>query len=109
MARKFPPELARTVVDYLASGLGPNRVAAAAGVSRSYVRKVHHRLGGVYRPPNTNYSQRYLDREERYEIARRHDADESIRAIAAAMSRSPSTVSRELRRNRDPRSSRYQP
>ena len=38
--------------------------------------------------------------EERCEIARRHAAGESIRQIAAALDRQPSSVSRELRRNR---------
>ncbi|WP_370867768.1 helix-turn-helix domain-containing protein [Brevundimonas sp.] len=37
--------------------------------------------------------------EDRCEIARRREAGETIRAIAAALGRSPSSVSRELRRN----------
>lgn len=40
-----------------------------------------------------------LTLEERCEIARRREAGEAIRAIAAALGRSPSSVSRELRRN----------
>lgn len=44
-------------------------------------------------------SPRFLSEAERVEIADRHHAGESIRAIAAAIRRSPSTISRELRRN----------
>jgi IS30 family transposase len=40
-----------------------------------------------------------LTLEERCEIARRHEAGESVRKIAAALDRSPSTISRELKRN----------
>ena len=40
-----------------------------------------------------------LTLEERCEIARRREAGESIQKIAAAMGRSPSSVSRELKRN----------
>src|SRR6202035_4141098 len=40
-----------------------------------------------------------LTLEERCEIARRHEASESVRKIAAALDRSPSTISRELKRN----------
>ncbi|MBL8674546.1 MAG: helix-turn-helix domain-containing protein [Rhodospirillales bacterium] len=44
-----------------------------------------------------HYSQ--LDIEERRAIARLQKAGQSIRQIAAALERSPSSVSRELRRN----------
>lgn len=44
-------------------------------------------------------SPRFLSEAERIEIADRHHAGESMRAIAAAIRRSPSTISRELRRN----------
>jgi IS30 family transposase len=40
-----------------------------------------------------------LSLEERYEIARRREVGGSIRQIAAALGRSPSSVSRELKRN----------
>src|SRR5450755_3450581 len=40
-----------------------------------------------------------LDLEERCEIARRREAGQSIRKIAAALDRSPSSVARELKRN----------
>jgi IS30 family transposase len=44
-------------------------------------------------------SPRFLSQRERIEIADLHPAGQSVRAIAAAVGRSPSTVSRQLRRN----------
>jgi IS30 family transposase len=41
-----------------------------------------------------------LDLEERCEIARRLEAGETLRKIASGLGRSPSSISRELRRNR---------
>jgi IS30 family transposase len=105
----LPPERARLVLDFLASGLNPNRAAAAAGVSIAFAYGLHHKMGGVYRPPGVTYSARYLDREERYELARLRESGLSVRQIAARLGRSPSTVSRELARNADPRAGGYQP
>jgi transposase, IS30 family len=45
----------------------------------------------------TRYAQ--LSLEERCEIARLHEGGQSIQKIAAALDRSPSTISRELKRN----------
>ncbi len=50
---------------------------------------------------------RQLDFEERHEISRRRRAGESIRAIAAALDRAPSSIARELTRNTGTQS--YQP
>lgn len=46
-------------------------------------------------------SARYLSEDERIIIADRHRAGDSLRSIAAGLGRAPSTVSRELRRNRN--------
>ena len=70
---------------------------------------MHHSVGGVYRPPTTSYSERYLDREERYEIARLREAGHTITAVASALGRSKSTISRELKRNANPATKRYEP
>jgi IS30 family transposase len=107
--RKLPPGRVRAVADQLAAGLTPKAAAAAAGVSASFARRLHHKMGGVYRPPGTTYSERYLDREERYEIARLREAGCSMREIARRTRRAPSTISRELGRNADPRTGGYQP
>jgi transposase, IS30 family len=55
------------------------------------------------------YEQLSLD--ERCAIARRREAGESIRKIAAALDRSPSSISRELKRNagKGPRAGPYRP
>ncbi|HEX2333848.1 MAG TPA: helix-turn-helix domain-containing protein, partial [Burkholderiales bacterium] len=42
---------------------------------------------------------RHFSIEERCEIARRRQTGESIRQIAAALDRSPSSIARELERN----------
>jgi IS30 family transposase len=55
------------------------------------------------------YSARYLSREERYEIARLRDSGLGVRAIAARLGRSPSTISRELDRNAGPGPGTYWP
>jgi IS30 family transposase len=97
------------VLDLLAEGGSGNDVARLMGVSASYVYQLRRSLGGVYRPVGTTYCARYLDREERHELIRLREGGHSIRAIARLMGRSPSTISRELRRNADPRTGRYSP
>jgi transposase, IS30 family len=97
------------VIELLRRGNNPMQVARLSGVSKSYIYRLHHSLGGVYRPASIQYSRRYLDREERYEIARLSEAGVSLRQIAVRLGRSPSTICRELARNRDSRSGRYQP
>ena len=103
------PERLRPALDCLAAGMNPLQAALASGVSRTTVYKLHHSLGGVYRPLATGYSNRYLDRDQRYEIARLREAGMSIRGVARSLGVSASTVSRELRRNADPKTGRYQP
>lgn len=99
----------REALDLLSQGHNPMEVARRTGVSKSYLYELHHRVGGVYRPVSATYSDRFLDRDERYEIARLHELRWSIRAIAAKLGRHPSTISRELRRNLDTRSGTYVP
>ena len=99
----------RAVLDCLRAGMNPSRAARAAGVSPAYSYRLHRKIGGVHRPPEVTYSPRYLDREERYEIARLRESGLSMRQVAARLGRSPSTISRELGRNADPRAGGYQP
>jgi transposase, IS30 family len=101
------PERMRAVLDALASGMNPRQAGEAAGVSTQYARNLHRKMGGVYRPPAVTYSARYLDREERYEIARLREAGLTMRQVADRTGRSPSTVCRELARNAGPHG--YQP
>jgi IS30 family transposase len=110
MGRRLDPERARAVWDGLSQGLGPMEVSRRTGVSKSLIYRWHHKVGGVYRPAAAApYCPRYLDREERYELARLSGQGLGVRAIGRAMNRSASTISRELDRNGDPRSGRYQP
>jgi IS30 family transposase len=52
---------------------------------------------------------RYLTEDERIRIADRHRERAGVRQIAAELGRSPSTISRELRRNAHPQSGAYRP
>jgi transposase, IS30 family len=97
------------VLGWLASGMNPAQASRAAGVSLAFSYGLHHKMGGVYRPPGIVYSARYLDREERYELARLREAGLSMRQVAARLGRPVSTISRELARNGDPRTGSYQP
>ena len=108
---RLDPGVKRRVMDLLAGGLGPMQVAGCTGVSKSQVYVLHHQAGGVYRPPRTQYSDRFLSREERYEIARLREVRPrySVRAIARLVGRDASTVSRELRRNVRVATGRYEP
>jgi IS30 family transposase len=54
-------------------------------------------------------SSRYLREADRIHIADRLREKATIRAIAAELGRSPSTVSREIRRNRHPVNGQYRP
>jgi IS30 family transposase len=54
-------------------------------------------------------SSRYLTENERIHIADRRRENAGVRQIAAELGRSPSTISRELRRNAHPGSGAYRP
>jgi transposase, IS30 family len=108
-AHKLAAERVRAVLDCLAAGMNGMQAAQAAGVSKTFVYDLLHEIGGVCRPPGVTCSARYLDREERYELARLREAGLSVRQAAARLGRSPSTVSRELARNADPRTGGYLP
>jgi transposase, IS30 family len=59
--------------------------------------------------PPAPVSPRYLSQDERIYIADRLGAGMPLRAIAAGLGRSPSTISREVRRNAQPGSGAYRP
>lgn len=69
--------------------------------NHSSVQGVLSVSGGI-RPPERQRSLRALSLSEREEISRGIAAGQSMRAIAASLRRSPSTVSRELQRNEGP-------
>jgi IS30 family transposase len=66
--------------------------------NHSSVAGVLSRTGGI-RPPKRTRSEIVLSLSEREEISRGVVAGHSIRSIAAALRRSPSTVYREIKRN----------
>src|SRR5579859_3842557 len=107
--RAHPPEVVRRTLDCLAAGMNPVQAARACGVSASWAYVLYHSIGGVCRPAGTTYSDRYLDRDRRDEIARLREGGLGVRAIGARIGVHASTVSRELRRNADPATGGYQP
>ena len=75
-----------------------NAIARDLGRGHSAVQGVLARSGGI-RPAQRTRSQRALSIAEREEISRGVVAGHSLRFIAAALNRAPSTVSREINRN----------
>lgn len=92
-------EIERAFWVEVARGLSSENAATTVGVSPVIGARWFRHRGGmspfVYAPPTG----RYLSFAEREEIALLRVQDTTVRGIARAMSRSPSTISRELRRN----------
>jgi len=93
----------------LRRGRQRKEIARRAGVSTRTVNRLLARLGGVPRPFEIEYDARYLTHDERYEIARLDDLGHSQRSIADRLNRSPSTINRELHRNKHEPSGHYLP
>jgi IS30 family transposase len=81
------------------SGLGTGEAGQAAGVGQEMAFRWFRQAGGVKSNGPRPACGRYLSVAEREEIAVGLAAGASVRAIAARLGRSPSTVSREVRRN----------
>ena len=81
------------------SGLGTVEAGRAAGVGQELAFRWFKQAGGVKANGPRPAGGRYLSVAEREEITVGLAAGESLRAIAARLGRSPSTVSREVRRN----------
>jgi IS30 family transposase len=105
----IPTEKRELVFSLLRRGMRVGQIEAESGVSRRSVGRLLASLGGMPRPCDAEYDGRYLSPEERYEIARLDDTGVSMRKIAERLGRAPSTISRELARNRDPRTGHYLP
>jgi len=73
-------------------------IARLFGRYHSSIERHIAATGGI-RPPERKRPDRCLSLEEREEISRCLVANESIRSIATRLSRSPSTISREISRN----------
>ncbi len=80
----------------LAQGWSQKQTASQTGVSARAIGRWRGEVGGVEFEPCQ--VQRYLSRDERYEIARLHDSGLGVREIGRRLGRSGSTISRELRR-----------
>jgi IS30 family transposase len=76
------------------------KIAQLFDRSRSHgsVARILVQTGGI-RPPRRVRSHRTLSLAEREEISRNVAAGRSLRSIAAALNRAPSTISREINRN----------
>lgn len=83
----------------IAEGLSSEDAAKACGVSGPVGSRWFREGGGMPSIQLGPLSGRYLSFEEREELALLHARKFGVRAIARELGRSPSTISRELRRN----------
>ncbi len=114
-------EVRRAFERLIAQGVSNSEACRVAGINRRtgtrwrYGRDIPATGGRTLRYPpvittnrTTSISARYLSEDERIAISDLRRTGSTVRAIAAELSRSPSTISRELRRNADP-VGRYRP
>jgi IS30 family transposase len=92
----------------IARGVSSEDAAAEAGISPAVGTRWFREAGGMPTITQAPLSPRYLSFTEREEIALLHAAGSGVRAIARALSRSPSSISRELRRNAATRSGAFE-
>jgi IS30 family transposase len=85
--------------DAIAAGLSSEDAARAVGLSSAVGTRWFREGGGMRTVTRDPLSGRYLSFEEREEIAILRAQGHGVREIARRLNRSPSTVSRELRRN----------
>jgi IS30 family transposase len=99
--RKRQLEIEARYWQLLAAGLGTVEACRRVGITRKTGYRWRAEAGGVVpvRLSEAVRSNRYLSMVERQRIAGLHGQGLSIREIARRLERSPSTVSRELRRN----------
>jgi IS30 family transposase len=92
-------EVRRRFWRLIVAGASTAQAAAGVGVSRNQGQVWFRDSGGMPPMDLDEPSGRYLSLAEREEIALARAAGLAVRAIARSIRRSPSTVSRELRRN----------
>ena len=83
----------------IARGLSSERAAEQVGVSPAVGGRWFREAGGMSPVRSTPQTGRYLSYEEREEIALLRAEGHGVREIARRLHRSPSTISREIRRN----------
>ena len=110
LVRRFVSvEVRRQFWRLIKAGLPPNRAGLAVGVSSGQGQKWFRDAGGMPPVALTAPSTRFLSADERDTIALEVAAGTSQAAIARMLNRRPSTISRELKRNRSSRDGRYRP
>lgn len=90
----------------IARGLSSEEAAAWIGVSQAVGTRWFRHAGGVGPNLSAAVPGRYLSFREREDIAVWRGQDAGVREIARRLGRSPSTISRELRRNASTRTCR---
>jgi transposase len=85
--------------ELIAAGVTSEEAGVGAGVSPAVGTRWFRQSGGMSPHSFAPLSGRYLSFVEREEIAVLHGRDCGVREIARRLGRSPSTISRELRRN----------
>ena len=98
MWRRFSEEERQTIWDMREAGVPVKHIAKHLGRQNVSLRKFIADAGGK-RPTARHRSELRLSLEEREEISRGLSAGDSVRAIAEALGRSPSTVCREVNAN----------
>ena len=89
----------RAFWEHIATGLSSEDAAIACAVSQPLGPRWFRDAGGMSPTNLAPPSGRYLSFTEREEIALLHAQQRGVREIARQLGRSPSTISRELRRN----------
>lgn len=92
-------EIEREFWREIATGVTSEQAAAVVGVSQAVGTRWFRHGGGMPPMDLTPLAGRYLSFAEREEIAILRAQGAGVREIARAVGRSPSTISRELRRN----------
>src|SRR4030088_1417681 len=83
----------------IAQGLTSEDAGGAAGISGVVGTRWFRQSGGMPTVSQAPLSGRYLSLAEREDVALLHASGSGVRSIARRLDRSPSTISRELRRN----------
>lgn len=96
---RMVPEIYQGFWEAMANGAFFTGAVIEAGVDRRTGSRWLARCSGVRPRRGRNLKGRCLTFVEREDLAVRHGRGQGVRQIAAALERSPSTISRELRRN----------
>lgn len=99
--RRLSPDALQELWQWWKRGHTMAAIGTAIGVPLASVYTVVRRAGGIAPPPRVRAAST-LTLAEREEISRGLARGQSVRAIARALTRAPSTISREIRRHGGP-------